>query len=433
MKRRAAVLLFAVVAAFALCLPPAIAGGGHHSGHRRVLVVDNQPRHHRSCLGTRHPFDTIQGAVDAARAGATIWVCPGLYTETVKVGGGKDGLTLLGANAHRDPTGPGRRAESIVQHLDLDGTVQLAADDVTWDGFTILGFSGEQNGPGMVTSPAHSGYLIRDTIFQDNGVGLDLAASGERPSFVCRNLFVANNEFDPTGGYGIFSDRPTRQVQITYNRFEGHNGGSILFADTDRLATHTEVLIDHNKSVDDLTFATIYSSSRVRLSHNHARDRLAGPPGGASAVYIGARTQDITVHHNRVRSASGNGIDVTPSGKQDSDPAAPVNVVVTRNKVDHVRLAGLHMADGTEDVTVTGNTALDNETWDCQDESHGGGTAGTNNAWVDNVGVRSSPTGLCAPPAVTPEPEPGHGGHHHHKKRHKKQDPCSCRRHPKAF
>jgi hypothetical protein len=427
MKRRAAALLFAVAAAVGLCLGPAGATGRHHHGHP-VLVVDNEPRHHRSCLGTRDPFDTIQGAVDVAPSGATIWVCPGLYTETVKVE--TDGLTLLGANAHRDPTRPGRHAESIVQHLDPEGTVQLAANDITWDGFTILGFAREQNGPGMVTSPAFSGYLIRDTIFHDNGVGLHLAASGERPSFVCRNRFVANNEFDPTGGYGIFSDQPTRQVLITYNRFEHHNGGSILFADTGA-ATHTDVLIDHNKSVDDLTFATIFSSSRVRLSNNDARDRLVADEP-ASAIFIGARNEDIAVHHNRVRSASGNGIDVTDSGEDDND-APPVNVVVTKNKVDHVKLAGLHMADGTEDVTVTGNTALDNELFDCQDESHGGGTAGTNNAWLDNVGGTSNLEGLCSPPV--PTDQPGHGkGHHHkkHKKKHK-QDPCTCQQHPKAF
>ena len=30
----------------------------------------------------------------------------------------------------------------------------------------------------MYTSPDHSGYLIRDTIFEENGVGLHLDADG---------------------------------------------------------------------------------------------------------------------------------------------------------------------------------------------------------------------------------------------------------------
>ena len=60
MKRRGAVLLFAVVAAVGLYTVPAGATGRHH--HNGVLVVDNQPHHRWSCLGTRDPFDTIQGA-----------------------------------------------------------------------------------------------------------------------------------------------------------------------------------------------------------------------------------------------------------------------------------------------------------------------------------------------------------------------------------
>ena len=206
MKRRAAVVLLAALAAIGLSLAPAGATG--HRGHGRVLVVDNEHRH-RSCLGTRNSFQTIQGAVDVARPGATIWVCPGLYEETVKVA--KPRLTLKGANAGRDANRSGRHRESVVSHLDPEGTVQLLADDITWDGFTIRGFANQQNGPGMVTSELHSGYLIRDTIFIDSGVGLDLGASGQDPSVVCRNRFVANNEFTVDGGYGVFSERaPSR-------------------------------------------------------------------------------------------------------------------------------------------------------------------------------------------------------------------------------
>jgi parallel beta helix pectate lyase-like protein len=420
MKRRAAVLLFAVAAAIGLCLGPAGATGRHHPGHR-VLVVDKQPRHHRSCLGTRNPFHTIQGAVNVARPGATIWVCPGLYTETVKVR--TPHLTINGANAGRDATTHGRHRESVVSHLDPDGTVQLLANDITWNGFTILGHAGAVNGPGMFTSKDHSGYLIRDTIFEDNGVGLDLGSNGKHPTFVCRNRFIANNEFK-AGGFGVFSERGAQQVLITYNRFERHNQAGIFFAD--RGAPQQNVLIDHNKSVDDLSFATIYASTHMRLTHNSATARVGDPvfKGPASAIFIGARNDDVVVHQNRVHSASGNGIDVTISGEPRTVPAAPTNVVVSKNKAEHARNVGLHLATGTEKVKVTGNTALNNVVFDCQDQS-----LGLKNTWQDNVGGTSDPGGLCSPPV--PTDQPGHGKSHH--KKHKKKDPCTCQKHPKAF
>jgi Right handed beta helix region len=425
MKRRAAVVVSAVVAAIGLCLAPAYATGWHHRGHGHVLVVDNEHRH-RSCLGTPHPFDTIQGAVDVARPGATIWVCPGLYEETVKVETPR--LTLKGANAGRDATRSGRHRESVVSHLDPEGTVQLLEDGITWDGFTIRGFANKENGPGMVTSEDHSGYLVRDTIFVDNGVGLDLGASGKGPSVVCRNRFVANNEFTAGGGYGVFSERGAQQVLITDNRFEGHNGAGVFFAD--RGATQRDVLIDHNKSVDDLSFATIYNTSRLRLTHNSATARVGDThfPGPASAIFIGARSDRVLVHSNRVHSASGNGVDVTPSAEPNRGlaPKAPTNVVVSRNKAEHAQLAGLHMATGTAHVAVTANTALDNTKWDCQDES-----VGVQNTWTDNLGGSSSPAGLCSPPPTTDQP--GHHHQQHKKKQQHEQDPCTCQKHPRAF
>ncbi|HEX2156733.1 MAG TPA: DUF1565 domain-containing protein, partial [Actinomycetes bacterium] len=167
MKRRGAVLLFAVVTAVGLYAVPAGAVG-HHRSHARVLIVDDDAGH-RTCYGKHHRrFRTIQSAVDAADPGDTIKVCPGRYAETVKVQ--EPDITIKGANAGRDATRHGRGRESIVAGAPGTtgrGLVQLLADDITWDGFTVLGAPGAlDNPPGMYTSPAHSGYLIRDTIFQ---------------------------------------------------------------------------------------------------------------------------------------------------------------------------------------------------------------------------------------------------------------------------
>lgn len=451
MKRRGAVLLFAVVAAVGLYMVPAGATGRHH--YDDVLVVDNQPHHPRSCLGTRDLFDTIQGAVNAADSGDTIRVCPGTYTETVKVQ--KPDLTILGANAGRDATGDHRGRESIVTNIDAKGTVQLLEDDITWDGFTIRGVPNVPNGPGMYTSPTHSGYLVRDTIFLDNGFGIHLGSNGKHPTLVCRNRFTANNEFeDPAGANGIYSDEGAQLVLITSNLFEGHNGAAVFFADKGKV--QRDVLIEHNKSVDDLSFASIFNSTRVRITSNWIKARVGDEqfPGPASAIFIGARNDDIVVQKNKIKSASGNGIDITNTGAGGVGIAPPKHVVVRKNKVEHAQLSGIavsatgvgeyqvlanrsltnakfgiHFAVGTKGGTVTGNTALGHEMVDCKDES------GPLNTWTGNVGVTSEPPGLCSAPTVD---NPDHDGKDHHKKHKKKHhkktkkhkqhrpDPCQC-------
>jgi Right handed beta helix region len=418
MKRRAAVLLFAVVAAAGLSLPPAGAAS-RPSGD--VVVVDDDPD--GGCQGRDADFESIQAAIDddGTEEGDTVLVCAGIYDETVKVT--KRGLHLKGANAFRDPTHQRRRPESIVTHIDREGTVQLRADDVTWNGFTILGVREAENGPGMTTSPSHSGYLVRDTIFEDNGVGLHLGASGEHPTLICRNRFIANNEF-ATGGYGIFADTRARRAVIAYNQFRRHNGAGVFLAD--RGGVQRDLLIDHNRSVDDKSFATVYGSSRVRLTSNSVVARVFDPNPvlntKVSAIFIGARNRDVLVHRNRVQAASGNGIDITSSGEPGRRPARPVDVVVSGNKVRHARLAGLHLARGTRLVAVTANLALENGL-DCQDES-----PGVRNTWRDNVGDTSEPPGLCRAPTDEERPDPGKGHG-----RPRKKDPCTCRQHPRAI
>ena len=329
MKRRGAVLLLAVAAAVGLSTASAGAEGSR-GWHARVLVVDKDSHHHKSCYGKhRRTFRTIQSAVDAADPGDTIKVCPGTYKEVVTVT--EPDLTIKGANAGQDATRHGRGRESIIAGVAgrmVPGLVQLRADDITWDGFTILGAPGAQNNPpGMYTSPAHSGYLIRDTIFQDNGNGIHLGTSGTHPTLICRNRFVANNEFEgPTGAYGIYSNEGARQVLITTNRFERHNGAAIFLADQGTEPRQRDVLIEHNKSVDDMSFATIFNSTRVRVTSNWIRARVDDPPftdEPASAIFIGARNNDIVVQKNKIKSASGNGIDISTTGQPGTDPAPP--------------------------------------------------------------------------------------------------------------
>jgi nitrous oxidase accessory protein NosD len=413
MKRRVAVMLGAVLAAVGLSMGPTRAA--------TVLLVDNDTVLD-GCDAGAAPFGTIQEAVDAADPGDLVRVCPGTYDETVTVPVDKHGLIFEGAKAGIDARSRSQTGESIITSNGAGGVVRLLADDVVWDGFLI---ADNVRGPGMYTSPEASGYVIRNTVFNDNGLGLYLNANGEVLTRVRHNRFTANNEFEnPIAGNGIYSDQGASCVLIADNLFERHNGAGILFADSGKPQHCVDV--ERNESIDDRTFAAFFASSHVRLISNTVQSQREGTPG--SAIFIGARNKAVVVKGNHIRSTDGNGIDVRDTGGPGRPPAPPQDVDIWRNKIRQAKLngidvaasgvgeylvhgnlavgnvgVGVHAGPKTDDAVFRFNTARANGV-DCQDESEGDGTAGTDNSWRRNIGINDDPDGICH--AHRPRPKP---------------------------
>jgi nitrous oxidase accessory protein NosD len=448
MKRRVAVLLGVALAALGLSMGPARAAA--------VLVVDDHMVLDDCHVGD-DPFGTIFGtiqqAVDEAGPGDHVRVCPGEYHETVTVPAGKDHLTIEGAKAGIDARSRDQTTgESIVTADSADGVVRLEADGVVWDGFLI---ADNTLGPGMYTSPAASGYAIRNTVFLDNGLGLYLNTAGAARNEVRHNRFTENNEFeDVLGGYGIYSDQGASCVLIAENLFEGHNGAGILFADSGK-PQHC-ITVERNRSIEDRSFATFFASSHVRLVANFVSGRPGDPTPG-SAIFIGAGNDGVVVKRNRIEFAAGNGIDVRDTGgdKEDGDPPRNVDVLenqvregeqngidvaatgvgeyrVRHNRALGNRKVGLLAETGTDDIVLTRNLARGNGEVDCRDQSTGDGTAGTDNRWRGNVGDSDDPHGICQPHQDKPEHKHKRK-HHKHKHKHghhhgHKPIPCFPRR-----
>lgn len=179
---------------------------------------------------------TIGAAITAANPGDTIKVCPGLYPEQVQI---TKTLTINGAQMGVDARS---RAfvpanESIID--DPCGPVQIMADDVVLNGFTVQGsildptFVPACFGAGIWTNPGYSGtqggHQILNNIVQNNINGIELDSSCmANPTNVKFNLIQNNNNAGAGSGNGIQTNFGLCNATIDSNKFSGHLSSSYL-------------------------------------------------------------------------------------------------------------------------------------------------------------------------------------------------------------
>src|SRR5438045_4846542 len=123
---------------------------------------------------TSPSFNTISLAIAAASNGDTIQVCVGTYNEQVQI---NKTLTLNGAKAGQDARTRVATNESIITNT--CGPVQIMADKVVLDGFTIQGSTLDPTanpgcfGAGIWSNPGEfasdvGGHQILNNIIQNN-------------------------------------------------------------------------------------------------------------------------------------------------------------------------------------------------------------------------------------------------------------------------
>jgi len=213
MRRRAvAVLVLALVAGglFAVSAAPASA------------VV--------TCAVPSVSYPTIQSAVNDPTCDE-IDVAAGTYIEQVTI---NRTVTLKGAQAGVDArTRSG--AESIITNA--CGPVQIEADTVVIDGFTIEGstlpdpcfLAGIWTNPGF--SGTQGGHTIVNNIVQNNISGIELDSTcSAAPTLVQHNLIQNNNNPGPGSGNGIQTNFGLCNATIDANKFSGHSNSSVLIS-----------------------------------------------------------------------------------------------------------------------------------------------------------------------------------------------------------
>jgi nitrous oxidase accessory protein len=136
------------------------------------------------CGGNSPCYTTIQAAINAANNGDTIKVADATYNESVNI---NKSLTLQGGEAGVDARNRSG-AESVINAG--CSPVQITADNVTLDGFTVQGstmtdpctIAGIWMNPGG--SGGGNGAQIVNNIVQNNIAGIEFDNSGAIPAKV---------------------------------------------------------------------------------------------------------------------------------------------------------------------------------------------------------------------------------------------------------
>jgi hypothetical protein len=362
-------------------------------------------------------FPTIQPAVTAAPAGATVYVCAGTYTGPVTI---SKKLRLLGAQYGRDArTGRTTTAQESVVTSPGAGFTVGAVDGLTVDGFTFSGSTGD----GIDALNRGSGFSFVDNVFADNQNGMNVDAAGPVRSTIARNRFTANNRgtIGQAGTGVLFTSGAANDVIVSDNLFERHGSAAVnSIGDPNPANRSVGIVVSANRSVDDSSFAVINNANGALVERNQATKAPSADDG--TIVYIVGNTDHLTVARNILSGDVGTGISANaafgagPSTNllidanivRDRTTGISINdnhrsVTVRSNVVQNSTRSGenpgrgIRLQAGSSGVAVTSNAVSGSSDVDCVDESKGAGTAGTADIWTRNAGRTSTPPGLCIP------------------------------------
>jgi parallel beta-helix repeat protein len=337
-------------------------GDGPH-----MFIVDDD---HAQCPNAA--FTSIQAAVLASGPGDQIRVCPGLYQEQVDIGPGHDGLTLFSQQPR----------QAIIK-----------APPVMADPGDIVRIHGVQN-VGLrqftITGP------LPDTLFcsvlSRTGVRVDQGAS----ALLRDNRITEIRSTSPAlrgcqNGVAVLVGRnfegTTGSAWITHNQIDHYQKGGIVVDNAGSSAT-----IDHNSVIHGPPDVIVIAPNGIQVSrgaagqvdHNVVSENSGGASGTGVIIFLaGAGLVDID--HNDVFK-NDDGISL-----YDSD-----NESISHNN-SHEQLVydGLFMDMDSTGNTIDHNDAFLNTAHDCNDDSVGGGTAGTANYWIHDKGNTENRVGLC--------------------------------------
>jgi len=357
-------------------------------------------------------FTSINAAVLAAPPNGTIRVCPGLYKESVFIPPTKSGLVIQAprhqgeATECKAGTAPDPTQEAIVLYNNsLNGGNPSEGFDIEASNVVIEGFVVQpdpaivtHDGVGIFASRFVSGWEIRHNIVQRNTIGIYVNSNGAAPSAVRQNCARNNNLGGAAAGNGVYSDQGLQHARIENNFFTGHTNAAVVI-DT-FLTTPSDVQVTHNETVNDAAIV-VADSANMTISYNSVSNSSGSGivlffVNGGEVSYNnlqGGAFNGISFHFaNQIWVKSNKAASFTLSGVRLGD-SSNNNTIETNRSVTNGE-AGMNLTGSSNNNSVRNNHMSGNGV-DCFDDTIGGGSGGSANFWINDLGQTQNRPGLC--------------------------------------
>ena len=402
------------------------------SSHGRTYFVDNTPND-GDCPPT--PYTTIQAAINASGPGDTVKVCPGTYTEQPVISGHThDGLELESVRPLRAVIQWPATPSTNHQLVDVTGANRVEISGFTISGpFPSTGCSVDRY-EGVLFDNSFNGALDHNviTLIRDSNSGLygcqqgDAVAIGHRNFNTAGSASVDHNLIDRYQKNGVQAVNSGTSAFVDHNTIMGStdatlraiiaSNGVVVFGGATATVEHNSVSgneftnghfstgiildeapagsseIDHNTVFGNDYGIEADSETNLDISHNDVLNNTNDAISLCGDATAGCGSvSDIVVRANEVENNGGSGIFL----QQANANLLKANHVEGNGGGSFGDHDGIHVDANSSNNEIVSNQLESNVTFDCQDASHGTGTAGTANDWEHDHGQTSSPPGLC--------------------------------------
>jgi parallel beta-helix repeat protein len=365
-----------------------LAFGAGHALAATIEVDDNKVECKKA------PFTSIQAAVTAAAPGDSIKVCPGTYTEQVRIT--KDNLKLESRNplAATIKAPPAMTSPKAIVYI--DGATGVTVRDFVISGpgggacdsleYGVL-VGGSSSDPSTGAEIRHNRITqIRDNPFGgcQNGNAVQV---GRQALSLVGSADVVDNTIDAYQKTGVVVDGTGTSARVRDNTITGVGPTATIAQNGVQVSRSAVGDVEHNTISDNVftpqtvastgVLVTVQADPGTEISHNTILRNDEG-------VYLDAQDGG-TVSHNESSDNTFDGFGVVDA----------TNMEVEHNVAEDNGFDGVYASADSSENSIAQNHLSDNAEHDCHDDSTGPHDPGVANRWFNNHGVTENKPGLC--------------------------------------